>query len=408
MIRRKERQLLAWFVALFLSITSQPLLAQSGEGLYQQKCGRCHIPYDPTDFPADEWRGLVSSMKAQAALTIQEMDELVEYLENESSGSQKRRSSGPAVGGYMYTEYFRTPEKTKNFDLHYLTVAVSGWAMENVNYLGEFELEHGGKGDNTFVEQAYIDWWFRPNIALKVGAMLTPFNRFDEFHDPLTNVIITRPQVSREIGVSAWKDVGVDLHGYANITEQSSLGFDVYAINGLGDGSNLRGSRQYRDNNEELSLGGRFNLIYGDFLEVGASAYRGAWDDAGDYNLTLLGSHFMLRTSIANIYGEWAQATSENPDPAEDGDMSGYFIQASRLFKSHYRPTVRWGTLDYLDKGDALGRSSNDKDVSELALGFSYYPTTKLVAKIEYTFFGEGRGTDKDNDQLGLQAAVKF
>ena len=77
----------------------------------------------------------------------------------------------------MYTEYFRSPEKTKNFDLHYLAFAVSGSVMENVNYMGEFELEHGGKGDNTFVEQAYIDWWFRPNVALKVGAMLTPFFR---------------------------------------------------------------------------------------------------------------------------------------------------------------------------------------------------------------------------------------
>jgi hypothetical protein len=46
--------------------------------------------------------------------------------------------------------------------------------------------------------------------------------------------------------------VGVDVHGYVNLADQASLGFDLYAANGLGDGSRLRGSRQYRDSNEEL------------------------------------------------------------------------------------------------------------------------------------------------------------
>lgn len=385
--------------------------AQEGEGLYLQKCGRCHAAYEPTDFPTEEWEGLVRSMKAQAGLSAQDMEALSQYLETASQGSEKRGGgAGPSVGGYLYTEYFRTPDQTKNFDLHYLAVAVSGWASQSVSYLGEFELEHGGTGDNTFVEQAYIDWWLRPNVAVKVGAMLTPFNRFDEFHDPIMNQVITRPQVSREIGVSAWKDVGVDLHGYVGLGDRASLGFDVYTINGLGAGANLRGSRQYRDNNEELAVGSRLNLLYGDVLEIGTSAYRGAWDDAGDYDLILLGSHVLLRTSLAEFYGEWAQATSQNPAPAEDGDMSGCFIQASRLFGQKYRGTVRYGALDYLDESDLLGRSpgKGNMDVSELVLGFSCYATRKLVVKAEYSLNDEGRGTEKDNDQLGLQVAVKF
>lgn len=385
--------------------------AEEGEGLYLQKCGRCHVAYDPSDFATEEWGGIVRSMKAQAGLSAQDIEALSDYLEKASQGSRKRSGgSGPSVGGYLYTEYFRTPDQAKNFDLHYLAVAVSGWASDEVSYLGEFELEHGGKGDNTFVEQAYIDWWVRPNVAVKVGAMLTPFNRFDEFHDPIMNQVITRPQMSREIGVSAWKDVGVDLHGYVGLGEQTSLSFDVYTTNGLGAGANLRGSRQYRDNNEELAFGSRLSVLYGDVLEVGASGYRGAWDDAGNHDLTLFGSHLLLRTSLAELYGEWARATSENPAPAKDGDMSGYFIQASRLFGQKYRGTIRFGALDYLDQSDVLGRSSGkgDKDVTELVLGASYYATRKLVVKAEYALYGEGRGAEKDNDQLGLQVAVKF
>jgi len=409
---RSSKTYSAVFIVLFLTgAMCAPALAKPADRLYEMKCGRCHAAHDPTEYAAEEWAGLVNSMKSQAALTVAEMEELVEYLESESREGPSEKGSGPMLGGYLYTEYFRTSEKATNFDIHYLAVSVLGWANEQISYFGEFELEHGGKGDNTFVEQAYIDYWLMRNVAVKIGAMLTPFNRFDEFHDPLGNALITRPQMAREIGVSAWKDVGVDLHGFARLNDETAVNFDFYTINGLGAGSNLRGSRQYRDNNEQLALGGRLNVVYRDFLEVGGSAYRGAWDDAGDLDLTMLGGHFMLRTGVANVYGEWAQATSENPGDAEDGEMSGYFIQASRLIQSRYRPAIRWGGLEYLDRGDLLGRSAGkgNKELTELAFAFSYYPTPPVVFKVEYTLFKEGdRVAEKDDDQLGLQAAVRF
>jgi hypothetical protein len=250
-----------------------------------------------------------------------------------------------------------------------------------------------------------------PNLALKIGAMLTPFNRFDEFHDPLSNFLVTRPQISREIGVSAWKDVGLDLHGYFNLGPSASLGFDLYTINGLGAGANLRGSRQYRDNNEDRALGGRVNFMYADLLEIGGSVYRGKWDDSGAHDLSLVGGHFMLRTSVADFYGEYGRADSENPAPMVDGEMSGYFVQGSRIFENRYRVTARFGSLDYLDPGDALGRdpARGDLDLSDLALGLTFYPIPKVAFKFEYTIFMEGdRATSVDNNQIGLQAAVRF
>jgi len=241
--------------------------------------------------------------------------------------------------------------------------------------------------------------------------MLTPFNRFDEFHGPMSNFTVTRPQVSREIGVSAWKDVGVDLHGYASLAGRTSVNFDLYAINGLGDGANLRASRQYRDNNEDVAIGGRMAVLYDDVLELGGSAYSGKWDDDGQHDLQMYGAHALLRTPFADLYGAFASATSENPGAAEDGEMQGYFAQVSKLLGSRFRPTVRYGMLDYDDPGDELGRDSSKghKDLTELVLAFAYYPAPSVVFKIEYAIFDEGSGVDEeDNDQLGLQAAVRF
>ena len=144
---------------------------------------------------------------------------------------------------------------------------MSGSASDRIDYFAEFELEHGGTGgNNTFVEQAYVDFWVTPSLGVKIGGILTPFNRFDELHDPISNFTISRPQVSREIGVSAWKDVGVVLHGFKNLNEDLSVFFDAYTINGLRDGSNLRGSRQYWDNNEDRAMGGNEDfteLVFG-------------------------------------------------------------------------------------------------------------------------------------------------
>ena len=91
--------------------------------------------------------------------------------------------------------------------------------------------------------------------------------------------------------------------------------------------------------------------------------------------------------------------------------MRGYFFQASRLFNDKYRPTVSFGTLDYLDPGTQLGRDAGkgDKDLTEFVLSFAYYPVSKVAFKAEYILFGEGdRKAETDNNLFGLQAALRF
>jgi hypothetical protein len=393
---------------LFVILCAGNAVAQSASGLILQKCNRCHIAPEPNDYSADEWPALVHSMKAEAALTNMEMEEITAYLVDGSSSSEAPRvNSSSSIGGYLYTEYFKTQEKAKNFDIHYLALHLSGWINEQISYLAEFELEHGGKGDNTFVEQAFLDYWILPTTAIKIGGMLTPFNRFDDFHEPLSNPLISRPLVAREITGSAWKDVGVDLHGYFNLGDQHSVSYNLFLINGLGSGSTLRKSRQYRDNNEDLAKGVRINYVYNDFLEVGTSAYSGKWDDDAELGLTMTGAHLLMNTKYADVFAEFTIADSENPAGTKDGEMSGYFIQLSRLFKQKFKPVFRYGKVDYLDEYAEI-RSGNI-DLTETSFGLSYYPTKKVVFKAEYTIFDEGeRNTDINNNQFALQAAISF
>jgi hypothetical protein len=395
-------------VLLLVILGSGSVFAQSANGLFQQKCNRCHSAPEPSEFTADEWPGILRSMKSLAALTNMELEEITTYVISESKSTKDTQTNSTSnLGGYLYTEYFKTQEESKNFDLHYLALHLSGWVNEQINYLAEFELEHGGKGDNTFVEQAYLDYWILPTTAIKIGGILTPFNRFDDFHEPLSNPLITRPQVAREITGSAWKDVGIDLHGYFNLGERSSVSYDLFVINGLGSGTTLRKSRQYRDNNEDLAKGARINLVYDDFLELGTSVYSGKWDDDSTLDLRMNGVHLLLNTNYVSVFAEFTTTNSENPAGNRDGEMSGYFIQLSKMIKQKFKPAFRYGKLDYLD--DYHEVRSGDKDLTETTFGLSYYPTRKVVFKAEYTIFLEGdRNPDVSNNLFGLQAAIGF
>lgn len=386
-------------------------MSVAGKDLYELKCGRCHFAYSAQKYSLEEWKTIMTDMGPNAGLTAEDEAKILEYLEEFSSGGEGGGlPSSPVLSGYIYTEFFAGSSITDTFDIHYLNVGLTGRLHERVSYHTEFEFEHGaGEAEPPFIEQAYMDVRMNRNAALRIGAILTPFNRFDEMHGPLENLLVTRPQMSREIGVSAWKEVGLDLHGHLPIDPKFYLNYDVYAINGLGAGRRLRNSRHYEDNNDAKSIGARVSGVFADRWELGVSYYRGAWDDDGELNLDMYGVHFMGRVADLDLYAEYSKAVSENPAPLEDGEADGFFVQASYLIDGRFRPTVRYGSLDYLDEGNLLGRSPTNRDQRVLALGFNYYLTRAVVFKVEYDFYQEGdRVAEADNDLLAFQAAVRF
>jgi hypothetical protein len=389
-----------------------------GANLYQLKCGRCHEAYNPQKYSPNQWKTIIKEMGPLAGLNKESEKKILDYVVGSSKKKDSKIPTDPVLGGYLYSEFFSSKDSVDTFDIHYLNLNLSGRLHKRVTYRAEFELEHGGgESEPPFVEQAYIDVWIFRNAALRIGALLTPFNRFDDFHAPLLNFLITRPQMSREIGNSAWKEVGIDFHGNLFVSKDLYLNYDLYVINGLGSGSRLRTSRQYRDNNDAKSIGFRLSSVFLDKLEAGVSFYQGAWDDPGDLDLNVYGVHLMGKLGNLDIRAEYALARSENPkiiEPGaaadlEKGKADGYFIQASYLINGKFRPTVRYGTLDYLDMGNLFGRKPIDLDTKVIALGFNYYLTQSIVFKVEYDIIREGdRKTDKENDLFALQAAVRF
>jgi hypothetical protein len=406
----KRSSALLMGLALAAPLFSQGAL-ERGKELYELKCGRCHSAYAPQKYSTEEWKTIMADMGTQSGLTKDSEKSIMEYLTAEAGkGLTGGLPTRPVVAGYLYTEFFSGPAMTDTFDIHYLNLMISGRLHDRVSYRAEFEFEHGGgEEEPPFIEWAYLDVRLLRNTGVRVGAILTPFNRFDDFHAPLENFLVTRPQTSTEIGSSAWKEVGIDVHGNVSLSRNLYLNYDAYLINGLGAGSRLRNSRQYRDNNDAKSLGFRLSGIYADRWELGASYYRGMWDDEGQNVLRMYGFHFLGKLGGFDLYAEYSNAVSENPLPLVSGEMDGYFVQLSYLFEKKIRPTIRYGTLDYLDPGNLLGRDPTDFDARTVALGLNYYLTSAIVFKLEYDLIMEGdRKEPAENNILALQAAVRF
>lgn len=383
---------------------------KEGRALYESKCGRCHDLYSPEILNTDEWVAKVREMAPLSGLSSEEESKISGYLKSNAGSEKEDSGKNFMIGGYLYTEYFKFQDSTNTFDAHYLSISMSGKVHERVTFYAEFELEHGGGALNPpFVEEAYLDFWLNRNTGVKIGAILTPFNKFDYFHGPLQNRLISRPEMSREIGVSAWKDVGVNLHGNLLVSKKFYINYDLYLINGLGSGSRFRKSRQYKDNNNLLGKGIRVSGIFYDRFEAGVSYYSGPWDDDGLLDLNMYGFHFLGSIGDLDLYGEYSRADSENSDIYPDGEASGYFMQGSYRLNKSLRSTIRYGTLDYLDIADDLGRSFTDIDKRVLALGLSLNLNSSVVFKIEYDFVMEGeRSASKENNILAFQAALSF
>jgi len=110
MARHTDRLMAITAVWVIACASFAAAAAEPGGDLYEKSCSRCHIAYDLGDYAASQWPGIVKSMKVQAGLSEQDIATLTEYLVG-ASEEKEAPSAGPLLGGYLYTEYFRTPEE---------------------------------------------------------------------------------------------------------------------------------------------------------------------------------------------------------------------------------------------------------------------------------------------------------
>ncbi len=315
----------------------------------------------------------------------------------------KRAGRGVVVGGYMDHEFEYNEGGKNTFDQHRYIPFIYGEVSDRIRVTAEIEFEHGGlvKGDGSSdgeikLEFAVMDFSFTEAFNYRGGLILAPLGIFNLLHDSPLNDLTARPTVNRQIMPSTLSESGMGFFGTFYPSELSVATYEIYAVNGFNEGVisssgdfRVRGGRgsQKFDNNQNKAIVGRLGLSPRLGMNFGASFHSGAYDDAGDHNLTIFGLDAKWTRGVFELQGEVARASVEidrsaHPTTADSqqgayGQANVHFWHDKMLPGSVWTGVIRWDWVDY----DA--DQSGDSELG-LTFGLNFRPVEDAVFKLDY------------------------
>ncbi|NKB68228.1 MAG: hypothetical protein GKR89_14295 [Candidatus Latescibacteria bacterium] len=317
----------------------------------------------------------------------------------------QQSGSGTSIGGYIDHELFWNDNK-KTFDQHRFIPFFYSEVSERIHVLAELEFEHGGlvkgNGDSDGeikLEFATLDIHFSEAVNYRAGVILSPLGLFNLIHDSPLNDLTNRPLLARQIVPTTLSESGMGFFGTIYPSEESLLSYEFYTVNGFNSktaGSIRSGRGSHKtDNNDDKSLVGRLHFSPFLGLDLGGSLHWGAYDDAGDHNLTIFAVDGLYKWGPLDFIGEFARATV---DGAEEDSRLGYYGQVGYHFLPGAVKTfpnsifTATGRYDYIDLGAA--------EETRYTFGINFRPEETTVLKLDYELY------DQDEDSNGLLFSV--
>lgn len=310
--------------------------------------------------------------------------------------------------GYLSFEYIKGQDKSEvhqgTFKNAQLGIIFSGVIARGVDYTAEARTKEA----KIEIEQAWVKLKTSEAFSLSIGLYLVPFGRYNQSNRPHQTMLINPPFNVEEMYPSCWKDLGILMEG-----KFSSVFYSAYLGNGLAEKENLEKAQQFEDNNKDKAKGGRIGLSLSQELTVAYSYYKGKYDEMNSRNLTIQGADLAWITEGLLILCEYSKARLENPEPYSSGKAEGYFVQVS-FDMGKLRPVVSYQCLKYKDSFHGIGfieplypGGGISEDKSRWSLGLVYFPSPRLLFKIEYDFNRE-KDFELKNDTFFAQVALSF
>lgn len=336
------------------------------------------------------------------------------------------RRAQSRVGGYFDNEFTLPLNGKSTFKAHRLILQASSYLHENLFFNTEIEYEYGAQiNANTNdgelkIEQAWADYRISDALTLRGGVVLIPFGIVNVLHDSDVRETTTRPLMAGNVVPTTWMDSGAGFHGFVYPTEDMQISYEGYVTNGLSDKiSAADGLKKARpsfkdDNNGNKAVTGRVSVSPWLGLELGASGYRGKYDDSRD--LTMLGADTTMSLGPVELLGEYANVLTEGGTFTDSktnalitipGSMEGYYVEGRyRFFPEMLHGTFLGREGGFPQASMALigryGQADTDKattgatDKTEYVLGINYRPVQTFVTKLEYQRLSDPKGGDKD------------
>lgn len=330
------------------------------------------------------------------------------------------------IGGYGEVEYTNEKGRDSFFNAHRYVLFFYSQMHPRISTSTEFEIEFGGspnkrdgqlQAGEAILEFSVVDFQATNWLTLRAGVILVPFGAYNLRHDAPTQDLSERPLPLTTITPTTWFETGAGALGKFEFADQT-LSYELYAINGLdakiADGMGTKGAvgSKGEDNNDDKALVGRLSWAPNLKLELGASGYRGEYDDQGR-RIQMVSGDLTARLGRLEFQGEFVRAfidpgfvqgfsagSPANTRAPIPTDMQGWYLQSNLHFTvpwlwnhlpADLADSVMTAVLRY-ERTDTNLAEINQYDVDKLTFGLNYRPIEGYVWKNEVQLVSNATG----------------
>ena len=189
--------------------------------------------------------------------------------------------------GYMEMHLNQATGEPTTLDFHRFVLLFGHTFSPRIKFWSELEIEHalvegGEESGEIEVEQAYLDFFLKPELNFRAGILLAPVGIINERHEPPAFYGVERPFVDTVIIPTTWFDAGFGIHGDLG----RGFSYKLYGMappdaTGFSAEEGIRGGRQ-----------SGFLSVVNDLGVTGRVEYRGV------PRLTLGSSFFAAKTGF--------------------------------------------------------------------------------------------------------------
>lgn len=333
---------------------------------------------------------------------------------------------GVSIGGYGEVHYNNldaddSDRDLDEIDLHRFVVFLGKEFTDDLRFVSEFEIEHGGvESDGSpldgevEIEQAYIEYDITDNAQVRGGAFLIPLGIINETHEPPTFYGVERNDVENIIIPSTWWEAGIG----GSMQFGNGFSGDLAFHSGLNIPSSGSNAGRIRSGRGKLS-----NQLANDFAATGRIKYTGIQglelavslqqqfdptqedgSDADDDFIddgTLISTHAIYNRGIFGLralYSEWNFNGNIEDVAGNIDEQFGWYIEPS------IKP-LDWLGL-YARYEEVEGARVQDQ-FSQWEFGLNWWPHPNVVIKTDYRDRShdpqaEDQGRDFDGFDLGI------
>jgi hypothetical protein len=303
------------------------------------------------------------------------------------------------------------------------------------------EIEHEFGGEEIDLDQAFLqwDWLTEEQLGVRIGKFYAPFGIERFYQNAPQNPLVDRPSPYIHVVPGTYSETGVELLGKRQVAAGPEIvvEYELALMNGLGAElfDSARDARQVADNNASKAVGGRLGVTLDRWLQLGASAMVGDYDESDEDRYALLGADARATWGPLSLRGEYVHASMQLPDavdalgtpcsdvrplcpppfdPLTAVPLGGSFARrgwyAEAVWSTRPRFTRLLDQLAYVLRYDVLDEDDTITDLLDarrLALGLMLVPRPHFRLKLQYEITDE-KAREFDNNAFLLEGAVDW